>query len=226
MKKNYVFIILTSTVLGLFIGIGLKEHSYKKDIYASKDTLIKKEIRQVNKNIKKLDKSKEELEEELDDLKAKYEEEEKIKEIEDMKYMLSYTDLNGDGISITIDALNEDIGNIANFVDYNKILINLVNEIKINGGEFISINDQRINQYSEIVLAGSHININSVPIAPPYEFKAIGDTKKLKEYINKDSQYIKNIQNNYPIKVEKKFEKNIYMKKINTPNKLRYIEGK
>lgn len=225
MKKNYVLIILTSTVLGLFIGIALKKDNYKRDIYTSKDNLIKKEVRQVNKSIKKLHNSKEELENELHDLKIKYEDEEKIKEVENIKYMLSYTDLKGEGISLNVDALNEDTGNIANLVDYNKILINLLNEIKINGGEFISINNQRINQYSEIVLAGSHININSVPIAQPYEFKVIGDTKKLEKYIDKDSQYIKNIQNNYPIKVEKKFAKNIYMQKMSIPNKLRYIEG-
>lgn len=226
MKKKYVLIILTSTVLGLFIGVGLKEHNYKNVVYTSKDTLVKKEIRQVNKNIKKLNKSKEKLEEELYDLKIKYKDEEKIKEIENIKSMLSYTDLKNEGISIKIDGLNEDTGNIANFVDYNKILINLINEIKINGGEFISINGQRINQYSEIVLAGSHININSVPIAPPYEFKVIGDTEKLEKYINKDSQYMKNIKNSYPLKIEKKFEKNISMERMNIPNKLRYIEGK
>lgn len=226
MKKNYVLIILTSTVLGLFIGSGLKEHNYKNGVYMPKDTLVKKEVRQVNKNIKKLNKSKEELEKEIEDLKVKYEDKEKIKEIENIKYMLSYTSLENEGIIIKIDALNEDTGNIANFVDYNKILINLINEIKINGGEFISINDQRINQYSEIVLAGSHININSVPIAPPYEFKVIGDTEKLEKYIDKDSQYIKSIKNSYPLKIEKKIEKNISMKKMNIPNKLRYIEGK
>lgn len=226
MKKKYVLIILTSTVLGLFIGIGLKDYNYKDGVYMPKDTLVKKEVKQVNKNIKKLTKSKEKLEEELYGLKTKYEDNEKIEKIEDIKYILSYTNLKNEGIIIKIDGLNEDTGNIANFVDYNKILVNLINEIKINGGEFISINDQRINQYSEIVLAGSHININSVPIAPPYEFKVIGDTKKLEKYIDKDSQYIKSIKNNYPLKIEKKIEKNISMEKMNIPNKLRYIEGK
>lgn len=225
MKKNYVLIILTSTVLGLFIGMTLKDSNYKKDTYMSKSLSIKKETKEVSKSIKKLTKSKEVLEKELNDLKIKNDYEDKIRDIEDIKSILSYSDIKHNGISIKIEALNEEVGNIANFVDYNKILINLVNEIKVNGGEFISINNQRINQYSEIVLAGSHININSVPIAPPYEFKIVGDTEKLHDYIKKDSQYIKNIKNNYPIKIETKFEKEIYMKKINIPNKLRYIEG-
>ncbi|MEG1310719.1 MAG: DUF881 domain-containing protein [Romboutsia sp.] len=226
MKKNYVLIILTSTILGLLIGITLREYNDKKDIYMNKEVLSKKEIKQNNKKLKDLYKSKEALEEKLNDLKNKYEDKSQIKQIENMKYILSYTNLKEKGITIQIDALNEDIGNIANFVDYNKILINLVNEIKLNGGKFISINNQRINQYSEIVLAGSHININSVAIAPPYEFKVIGDIDKLSNYIKKNSQYLKNIQNNYPIKVENKIEKEIHMQKINIPNKLKYIEGK
>ncbi|WP_278244989.1 hypothetical protein [[Clostridium] dakarense] len=33
MKKNYVLIILTSTVLGLLIGIGLKDYNYIKMVF-------------------------------------------------------------------------------------------------------------------------------------------------------------------------------------------------
>ena len=140
-----------------------------------------------------------------------------------MKEVLSYTDIKGKGITIIIDALNEDIGNIANTVDYNKILINLVNELKINGGKFISINGQRINQYSAIILAGSHINVNSIPIAQPYEIKVIGDIDKLSSYVNEGNNYIDNIILNYPMKVEYKVEESINMPKIEIPNKLRYI---
>ena len=60
-------------------------------------------------------------------------------------------------------------------IDYNRILLNIVNDLKANGAKFISINNQRINKYSEIILAGNHININSTPIAQPYNIKVIGD---------------------------------------------------
>ena len=224
MKKKYMLIILASTVLGILIGSIIKDFQSKKELYISKDDIVKKEIKVAKKSIKNLKKEKIDLDEELDALKEKYIEESDINQIEELKEILSYTDVQGDGITIKIDSLNEDVGNIANSVDYNKILINLVNNLKVNGGKYISINGQRLNQYSEIILAGSHININSVPIAQPYEVKVIGDLEKLSSYINENNNYIENIAENYPMKVEYKIEKNISLPKIEVPNKLKYIK--
>lgn len=223
MKKKYVLIILASIVLGVLIGSMIKDLESMEGLYTSKDDIAKKEIKMVNKSIKKLQNEKKDLDKEINILREKYTDIDEIKKMENMKEILSYNDIKGKGIIITIDALNEDVGNIANTVDYNKILINLVNELKINGGEFISINGQRINQYSAIILAGSHINVNSIPIAQPYEVKVIGDIDKLSSYVNEGNNYIDNIILNYPMKVEYKVEDSINMPKIEIPNKLRYI---
>ncbi|MDU4935355.1 MAG: DUF881 domain-containing protein [Peptostreptococcaceae bacterium] len=223
MKKKYVLIILASIVLGVLIGSMIKDLESMEGLYTSKDDIAKKEIKMTNKSIKKLQNEKKDLDKEINILREKYTDIDEIKKMDDMKEVLSYTDIKGKGITIIIDALNEDIGNIANTVDYNKILINLVNELKINGGKFISINGQRINQYSAIILAGSHINVNSIPIAQPYEIKVIGDIDKLSSYVNEGNNYIDNIILNYPMKVEYKVEESINMPKIEIPNKLRYI---
>lgn len=183
MKNRYMLIILTSVVLGILIGIVMKD--YRR---SHRDTQHEEVILSLKEN-------------------------------------LSYTDISGKGIYICIDAENEKTGNIANIIDYNKVLVNVVNEIKENGGAYISINEERINQYTEIVLAGNHININSTPIAPPYNIKVIGDMDKLSKYISEESDYLKSIQLNYPINVEIKTEENITMKKMNLPNKLKNIEG-
>ena len=223
MKKKYVLIILASIVLGVLIGSMIKDLESMEGLYTSKDDIAKKEIKMTNKSIKKLQNEKKDLDKEINILREKYTDIDEIKKMDDMKEVLSYTDIKGKVITIIIDALNEDIGNIANTVDYNKILINLVNELKINGGKFISINGQRINQYSAIILAGSHINVNSIPIAQPYEIKVIGDIDKLSSYVNEGNNYIDNIILNYPMKVEYKVEESINMPKIEIPNKLRYI---
>ncbi len=225
MKNRYMLIILISTILGIFMGMIIREQERKNYMYINKDKSTKKEIYIANKEIKQLNKEKKKVEIELNDLKNKYEDVENINQVEDLKSNLSYTDINGSGIVIKLDAINEDIGNIANLIDYNKILVNLINEVKINGGAFISINGQRMNQYSEIVLAGNHININSVPIAQPYEIKVIGDVDKLYKYVDKESNYLRRIESNYPLKVELKNNENITMNKINVPNKLKYIKG-
>jgi uncharacterized protein YlxW (UPF0749 family) len=225
MKNRYMLIILTSTILGIFMGMTIREQERKNYMYANKDKPTKKEIHIVNKDIKKLNKEKKNVEIELNDLKNKYEDVENINQVEDLKSNLSYTDISGSGIVIKLDAINEDTGNIANLIDYNKVLVNLINEVKINGGVFISINGQRMNQYSEIVLAGNHININSIPIAQPYEIKVIGYADKLYKYVDKESNYLRRIENNYPLKIELKNDENITMNKINVPNKLKYIKG-
>lgn len=223
MKKRYVLIILASTVLGVLIGSTIKDFKSKAELYVSKDDIVKREIKITKKTIKGLKKEKENLDKELQDLKDTYTDKSEINKVEKLKKLLSYTDINGSGITIKVDALNEETGNIANSVDYNKILINLVNELKVNGATFISINNQRINQYSEIILAGSHININSTPIAQPYEIKAIGDIDKLSTYVNKNNNYLESIIVNYPMKVDYKIEDNINMLKIEVPNKLKYL---
>lgn len=223
MKKKYVLIILASIVLGVLIGSMIKDLESMEVLYTSKDDIAKKEIKMTNKSIKKLQNEKKDLDKEINILREKYTDIDEIKKMDYMKEVLSYNDIKGKGIIITIDALNEDVGNIANTVDYNKILINLVNELKINDGKFISINGQRINQYSAIILAGSHINVNSIPIAQPYEIKVIGDIDKLSSYVNEGNNYIDNIILNYPMKVEYKVEESINMPKIEIPNKLRYI---
>ena len=225
MKNRYMLIILTSTILGISMGMIVREQEQKGYMYINKDKFTKKEISITNKEIKQLNKEKKKVEIELDDLKNKYEDIENIKQVEDLKSNLSYTDISGSGIIIKLDAINEDTGNIANLIDYNKVLVNLINEVKINGGTFISINGQRMNQYSEIVLAGSHINVNSVAIAQPYEIKVIGDADKLYKYLDKESNYLRSIESNYPLKIEFKNDENITMNKINVPNKLKYIKG-
>jgi len=219
MKNKYVLIILSCIVLGILIGISIKDLQSREGLVISKDDITKKEIRITKKSIKKLDKEIKKLNKETKSLKIEYMNLDSIKEIENLKQVLSYTDIKGKGIIITIDAANEETGNIANEIDYNKILINLINVLKANGAKFISINNQRINQYSGIVLAGNHININYTPIAQPYIIKVIGDIDKLSLYLNKSDNYLDNIVLNYPMKVEYRIDESISIPKIKNINK-------
>lgn len=225
MKRNYMSIIFIVFISGILIGILVKDCNKQETIYINKDKLIKKEIKSTQKSIKIMSKENKKLEREIENLKLKNQNSKVSNQINALKEVLGYVDVKGSGLIIKIDAINDEIGNIANSVDYNKILLNIVNEIKINGGEYISINNQRLNQYSEISLAGSHININSTQIAPPYNINIIGNIDKLTNYINKKNTYLDSIEQNYQLKVEIKIEKNITIEKMSIINKLEYIEG-
>lgn len=221
MKKNFMFIILGSAILGILIGTVLKDYN-KKDIqHTYKETLIKKEIKTHKNSIKDLKKEKESLEKQINDLKnddKNYESKEDENKLENLKENLAYTDIKGNGIVINIDAVDDSIGNIADIIESNKILINIVNDLKKNGGKYISINNERINQYSQIVLAGNHINIGSVPIAPPYKIECIGNKKQLINYAQKENGYLDGIVHNYPLNIASKIQENINLEKVKIPN--------
>lgn len=219
---SIIFIVF---IIGLLIGILIKDYNKQVSLYVNKDKFIKNEIKDTQKAIKVMGKEKEKIEKEIEILKSKNQDSKVVNQVNTLKEILGYIDVKGNGLLINIDAINDEIGNIANSIDYNKILLNVVNEIKINGGEYISINNQRLNQYSEISLAGNHININSTPIAQPYNINVIGDVDKLTDYINKKNTYLDSIGNNYQLRVETKIEKNITIEKLNIINKLENIEG-
>ena len=225
MKRNYMSIIFIVFIIGLLIGILIKDYNKQVSLYVNKDKFIKNEIKSTQKSIKVMGKEKEKIEKEIEILKSKNQNSKVANQVNTLKEILGYIDVKGSGLLINIDAINDEMGNIANSIDYNKILLNIVNEIKVNGGEYVSINNQRLNQYSEISLAGNHININSTPIAQPYNINVIGDVDKLTDYINKKNTYLESIRNNYQLKVETKIEKNITIEKLNIINKLENIEG-
>ena len=225
MKRNYMSIIFIVFIIGLLIGILIKDYNKQVSLYVNKDKFIKNEIKDTQKAIKVMGKEKEKIEKEIEILKSKNQNSKVANQVNTLKEILGYIDVKGSGLLINIDAINDEIGNIANSIDYNKILLNVVNEIKVNGGEYVSINNQRLNQYSEISLAGNHININSTPIAQPYNINVIGDVDKLTDYINKKNTYLDSIGNNYQLRVETKIEKNITIEKLNIINKLENIEG-
>ncbi len=45
MKKQYVFIILASTILGILVGTIFRDYSNEETVYTSKDKSIRKEIK-------------------------------------------------------------------------------------------------------------------------------------------------------------------------------------
>ena len=89
------------------------------------------------------------------------------KELSEAKTNFGLTDVEGEGIIITLTDTD-----IASY-DAEDIL-ELVNELRGAGAEAISINDQRIVSTSEIVCAGNVVLINGEKVGVPYVIKAIG----------------------------------------------------
>ena len=98
------------------------------------------------------------------------------KELEQANITLGLTDVEGEGIVITInDSTDEGIRNI----DSDDLLL-IVNSLKSAGAEAISINEERITNISDIVYINyQFIKVNGQRVFSPYVIKAIGDPSYL-----------------------------------------------
>lgn len=109
-------------------------------------------------------------------------------EIKEAENYLGYTDLQGQGIVVTLK--DTDIYNIENYE-----LLKLVNELNIAGAEAISINDQRIVSSSDITLINNRIIlVNTKKISGPYTVKAIGDKQYFESALTIKGGYIDDVR--------------------------------
>ncbi len=112
------------------------------------------------------------------------------KEFSDTQEYLGYTDLEGQGIIITLKNTPE-----KQVVSEN--ILTLVNELRLAGAEAISVNDERIVSTSEIIDVDTRfIIINGQRLVEPFIIKAIGDKKYLESSITIKGGYIDTMKAN------------------------------
>lgn len=128
------------------------------------------------------------------------------KELKQSNTLLGKTDVEGEGIIITLRETNlEETG----MIDANDIL-DIVNELRNAGAEAISVNEERIINMSDIVFINEiFINkVNGQKIEAPYVIKAIGNPSYLESAL---------IGNGGPVDKMKKIGHDITIEK---PNKV------
>lgn len=100
--------------------------------------------------------------------------------------LLGLTDVSGSGIIITLKDNNNvkrstlgPLDNIELYLVHAGDLVEVVNALRNAGAEAISINDQRITNYTSIYCAGNVVVVNGEKISSPIEIKAIGSPELL-----------------------------------------------
>lgn len=148
-------------------------------------------------------------------------------ELEKYKNIGGFTRVKGPGIEVIIDDPVEDLefqndGSIimANY-DY---LLRIINYLNSAGAEAISINDQRIIANTEIQLAGSSLRINSIPTAPPYIIKAIGDPDTLKSSLDWRFGIVSEMREYWNLQVDLKKVDEIVIERYNDIIKFKHAE--
>lgn len=128
------------------------------------------------------------------------------KELEQINLELGKTDVEGEGITITLkETQNNDTAITADD------LLVIVNALKLAGAEAISINEERIINTSDIVeINNSFIKINGQRILAPYVIKAIGPQTYLESSLLGSGGYVDELKNNgYEVSIEKSTKINI-----------------
>ena len=139
------------------------------------------------------------------------------KELSEAKQTFGLTNIEGEGIIVTLTDTDEKV------YDY-KDLLSLVNELRAAGAKAISINNQRIVNMSDIANVNyRYIMINNTRITSPYTVKAIGDKTYLKSALTIKNGYMDLKQKDeYEISIQEK--SNIKINKYSEKVNLKYIK--
>lgn len=149
-------------------------------------------------------------------------------ELEKYKKVSGYTSVKGPGIEVVVDDPPKDLeysyNNSVIMSNYDYLLM-IVNFLNSAGAEAISINDQRIVANTEIQLAGSSLRINSVPTAPPYYIKAIGNADTLKSSLDLRFGIVERMRSDWNLQVDIKEFDEIIIERYNGIINYKYLRS-
>ncbi len=148
-------------------------------------------------------------------------------DLEKYKQMAGFTKVKGPGIELIIDDPPKDVefdydGSVI-MANYD-LLLTVINNLNSAGAEAISINEQRIVANTEIQLAGSSLKINSVPTAPPYIIRAIGDSDTLKSSLDWRYGIVSKMRDYWNLQVDMRKKDEILIERYNDIIKYKYAE--
>lgn len=195
MKRWKIALTLGILCFILTIAISIQFKTIKDSNSTVSQTLTGNELRdQVLKWKEKYDRASRDLEKSEDKLEeirlqATQNDENalnKQNEIKQDNILLGLTDVSGSGIVITLKDNNtvkrsniSPLDNIELYLVHAGDLVEVVNALRNAGAEAISINGQRITNYTSIYCAGNVVVVNGEKISSPVEIKAIGSPELL-----------------------------------------------
>lgn len=141
-------------------------------------------------------------------------------ELQQVNMILGKTDVEGEGIEITIrETDNEEIEKVTA-----DDLLLIVNSLKQAGAEAISINDERIINMSDIVdISLTFIKVNGQRIIAPYVIKAIGNPSYLESALTGNGGYVDEMKKiGQDVSIEK--PNKVKILKYNDEIKIKYME--
>lgn len=231
-KKKQIAITLGIMCFLLVFGIGIQLKTTQNLVSTAGNTYRENELRdevlkwkeQYDRIYEQLETAEKQLEKErqvsisYDDTSV-----EKQEELKKINTYLGLTDVIGEGIIITLRDNNTSIISSSADIVHDVDLRTIVNELKNNGAEAISINDQRIVPTTAITCAGTVIQVNDEIVGSPFVIKAIGD-KEMVNNVMRSGGYLDWLKKEFGINVEVKKSDEIEISKYNGVLTDKYIE--
>lgn len=212
MKKGKITVCITIAIacFALAIVMSMQFKVVKETDITSIETMREEELRTELANWKKMYKEAQEQYDEKSTRLVEYKEKEQSeeessklveKELEQTNMYLGKTDVEGQGITIKIQDVNNQGDNTSEEESTTPIsaedLLVIVDYLKLAGAEAISINGERIVNMTDIVDVGTNslIFVNQQRILAPYIIKAIGDPTKLESTLLGNGGYVEELKN-------------------------------
>ena len=207
-RFNKIMVLLGSVIMGIGIATGAQLATGKINVI-----LIQSEYQDAVKyhasleaDLVSLGKTQEELEEKLKEYEDKSSDtllimEELKKEFERNEKLLGYKEVRGSGYIITMEDGEQKAEEAENSIDswlriiHNEDMLKILNELRQNGAEAISINGQRVTETSEIFCSWAFISINGEKLPAPFVIRVIGDPDKLEAYVESEFNQLRNMKN-------------------------------
>ncbi|WP_315114442.1 DUF881 domain-containing protein [uncultured Clostridium sp.] len=197
-----VFVFIASIIIGILISMNIsltRESSIVflsskeyQDAYSYRNQLVNNVSNLQKEYLKYLDKLHSYEENIINRNKII---EEINKELVENKELIGFSELEGEGIKISLaDATTEFVNDPIEYESrliHDRDMINVVNDLVNAGAEAISINGIRLIPSSGIFCNGAFLRINGIQISAPFYINVIGNKEALKSYMLDEANYLR-----------------------------------
>ena len=229
-KSSQIWIGIVCLILGFMITFQFRVVHNNYGSYSSrKFEDVVKETESLKKQRDELSAKVQEYQQKVDEIEKGAASESEIAnkmktELDNLKILSGQTDVEGQGVVITLTPSIDITSNQAPKV-YSSDLLSIINELNSSGAEAISINDERYVGRTQIREAGLVISINGSPFDPtkPFTIKAIGNSELLSKTFDLNGGIVDEMRNDgIQVKISK--QDNVKILKYNKSLDYKYIK--
>jgi uncharacterized protein YlxW (UPF0749 family) len=201
MKNNEatIFVFIASIIVGLLISMNIgfegkndfldvkqynEAYNERNELYSELNNL-KQQYYNTNSKLQKYDNSDEKKYEVLEEIQ---------KEISYNNLILGKSDIEGQGVKITLDDGIYDNDFPSRTFVHNSDIFNVINDLKNAGAEAISVNGYRVVYDNYALCVGAPVDLNGIKIVRPFYISAIGNKDVIYNYLTLEETHIKTLK--------------------------------